>query len=471
MKSKGIVISILIFVMLTGCGSGSGGTTSVPPTNTITESTINGGGSVSTGTTVLSTAAGYAVDVDMNSVGTAVAVWQGTDSVGRMVSSRFQSGIWDTPVILSPANSRSGRVSVNANGDAIVVWSQVISGVGYAEETVWACLYRNGAWSSPERISANSVTDYSFYAFMPTVGLDDSGNAIAAWLQDDPDTTARSAWYSRYDGNAWSTPTRLSDGVHGAHEIEMAMNSAGDATVVWRQDTYSYQEYMTLGGSGVPNMWAANYVGGSWNTPVNIGDQTLANYDFTEGVRVSMNTDGKAIVVYQQRKDAVKSIVANIFTLGQPEPWLPTPLTVVSTSTSDVAWPSVDISDTGDIFVGWAQTTSIGWSEVAAWARHYSAASATWADPMQISISTSYINGPVVRTDSVGNGYAAWYETGIVWGTSGWKFNRFYPATGWSTKQDLPGGNIQSADMVAAGNGYATLVIPSPSSVVAFTWP
>jgi hypothetical protein len=431
---------------------------------------------------MISTGPGYVVDVDMNNLGTAVAVWEDTDTgAGRIWSNRFENGQWGTPVqILSSYSGTNARVAVNGKGDAVAVWEQPYQvPTAGLERTVWASHYRAGAWTAPMQISAPHTDGDGLSAFGPVVGLDDAGNAIVAWLQSETTAIARNAWITRYSANTWNAPTQLSDGIHNVEEIEMAMNSTGEATVVWRQDTYTYAEYMEAGGYNVPNMWAARYSGSTWSAPSLIGDQSLAGFDGCEGINVAMNAGGEAVAAWRQHKGSVNSIAANVYKPGQPSPWLSAPLTIASTSFGDVAHPSVDLSDAGDIFVGWAQGSTIGWDEETAWARRFVAASATWDDPLQLSIVSSSVHAPLVAADSAGNGYAMWYETGAEWGTSGWKMSRFNPSTGWDAKQSLPIGDSQSLDLVAAGNGYAALVFHTinysalyfPEYVSAITWP
>jgi hypothetical protein len=417
----------------------------------------------------------------MNSLGTAVAVWEDTDTgLGRIWSNRFENGSWGTPVqILSSYSGTNARVAVNGKGDAVAVWEQPYQvPTAGLERTVWASHYRAGAWTAPMQISAPHTDGDGLSAFGPAVGLDDAGNALVAWVQDERDI-ARTAWFVRYNGTTWNAPTNLGDGIHHAEEITLAMNPTGDAAVAWRQDTYTYAEYTASGGYKVPNMWAARYSGGVWGHPSLIGDSSLTGNDSCADINVAMNASGDTVAVCQQHKGSEYSIAANIHEPGQSAQWLSVPLTVVRTSSGVMAHPSVGLSDAGDIFVGWEQGSDIGWSEETAWVRRFVATSATWDDPLQLSIVSSSVAGPLVSADSAGNGYATWYETGAEWGTSGWKMSHFNPSTGWGAKQSLPVGESQSLDLVAAGNGYAALVFHTinysalyfPEYVSAITWP
>lgn len=478
---------VLAFVvpLLTACGGGggggvttdsaaTGGSTPVAPVDTSGGGTVGGASAK-----VISPAPGYGVDVEMNSLGTAVAVWQ-DGSQGGIWSSRFENGTWGTRVQISSPPATNARVAVNSSGEAVAVWElpYQVPTAGL-ERTVWASHYRGGAWTAPTQISAPHTDGDGLSAFVPVVGLDDAGNATVAWLQDEATAIARNAWTARYSGNAWNAPTRLSDGIHNVHEIETAMSSAGEATVVWRQDTYTYAEYSTSGGYTVANMWAARYSGSTWSAPSLIGDPSLAGFDGCEGIRMAMNASGEVVAAWRQHKGSVNSIAVNVYKPGQPSPWLSAPLTIVSTSSGDVAHASVDLSDAGDIFVAWAQGSTIGWAEETAWVRRFAASSGVWDDPLQLSIASSNVDGPLVEADGTGKAYAMWYETGAVWGTSGWKMSRFDPSTGWDAKQGLPVGESQSLDLVAAGNGYAALVFHTidysapyfPEYVAAITWP
>jgi len=485
----GMVLAFVVAPFLTACGGGGGGEAPTAGTS-IGDSTVVdlvdssggetvGGGTSSDSTKVISTAPGDGVDVEMNSLGTAVAVWQDR-SQGGIWSSRFENGTWGTRVQISSHPATNAHVAVNSSGEAVAVWElpYQVPTAGL-ESTVWASHYRGGGWTAPTQISVPHTDGDGLSAFGPVVGMDDTGNAIVAWLQDEAAATARNAWITRYSGNTWNAPTRLSDGIHNVNEIEMAMNSAGDAAIVWRQDTYTYSQYTQNGGYSVPNMWAARYSGSTWSAPSLIGDPSLAGFDGCEGVNVAMNAGGDAVAAWRQHKGPVNSITANVYKPGPSGQWLSAPLTIASPLSGDVAHASVDLSDTGDIFVGWEQGSDISWTEETAWVRRFAVASGNWDGPLQLSIASSNVVGPLVKADGVGRAYATWYETGAVWGTSGWKMNRFDPSTGWDAKQGLPTGDIQSLDLAAAGNGYAALVFDAidysglyfPEYVAAITWP
>src|SRR6266516_3263366 len=65
-------------------------------------------------------------------------------------------------------------------------------------------------------------------AFIPEVGMDDNGNAIAVWLQYDG--TIIRIWSNRYvAGQGWGTPERIETNPGDADFPRVAVNRAGNA--------------------------------------------------------------------------------------------------------------------------------------------------------------------------------------------------------------------------------------------------
>ncbi len=295
----------------------------------------------------------------------------------------------------------------------------------------------------------------------PVVGLDDAGKALVAWFQDDPDTSARSAWVAHYDGAAWAAPALLSNGTRNVNVIEMAMNATGDAIVAWGQDTNLYDSSQSGGGAIIPNIWAARYSGGAWSTPSLIGDSSLSGFDGCGKVKIATNASGDAVAIWDQSKNGTRAVTGNIYD-ATTDQWLSTPFSPINNTSVVAENPSVDIGDVGDIYVGWEQKDA-GASLYTARVSRFDAAAGTWDDALQLSTTGFNIGYVLVQADGVGNGY-------VVWPESGYKMRRFNVGTGGeSAGQQLQGGALDS-DLVAAGNGHAALIYATVSySTVPFT--
>src|SRR6266403_4064188 len=71
------------------------------------------------------------------------------------------------------------KIAADPQGDAIAVWAQ---GDSAGVLSIWANRYDvgSGSWGTATLIENNSGL-----AFLPQVGMDNNGNAIAVWVQND----------------------------------------------------------------------------------------------------------------------------------------------------------------------------------------------------------------------------------------------------------------------------------------------
>jgi hypothetical protein len=91
------------------------------------------------------------------------------------------------------------------------------------------------AWSAPQTIASSVVWQFS----QPLVARDAAGDAVAVWERGarypskNRSTTIEAA--TRRAGGSWSKPVGLASGSPGPRRPEVAIDSRGDATVVWEQ--------------------------------------------------------------------------------------------------------------------------------------------------------------------------------------------------------------------------------------------
>jgi hypothetical protein len=149
------IAAALFFSFLTACGGGGGGDAPAVLDSSVNAPVVpvdSGGGTASSsatssGSAKISAGPGYGVDVDMNSLGTAVVVWEDTEfNPGRIWSNRFENGNWGTPVQLwSSFSATNARVAVNGKGEAVAVWERLNQApTAGLERSVWASHYRGG---------------------------------------------------------------------------------------------------------------------------------------------------------------------------------------------------------------------------------------------------------------------------------------------------------------------------------------
>jgi hypothetical protein len=94
------------------------------------------------------------------------------------------------------------------------------------------------AWGAPQPIVSSDVWQFS----QPQVARDAAGDAVVVWERGgrypshNQPTAVEAA--TRRAGGSWSEPVRLASGRPGASRPEVAMDSRGEATVVWEQSTF-----------------------------------------------------------------------------------------------------------------------------------------------------------------------------------------------------------------------------------------
>jgi hypothetical protein len=238
----------------------------------------------------------------MDSNGNAVAVWvQNDGTYNTMFSNRYVAGAgWSSPVVIesNTGDADFARVAVNGSGNAMALWKQ-FNGVNY---DIWANRYDAASgWGTATLIETNPGV-----AFLPGVGMDDNGNAVAVWIQNDG--TDDRMWANRYvAGQGWGTATLIEPNLGFASFPHVAFDDGGNAIVVW------YQEFGEATGR---HIWANRYVVGSgWGTPTRL-DSYIQN---GQGPRLAVNGSGNAMAVWRQWDDqgVALSIWASRYDVGQ----------------------------------------------------------------------------------------------------------------------------------------------------------
>lgn len=170
-------------------------------------------------------------DVAADAQGDAVAVWLHFDGANARVQAAYRpaGGSFGPPQTLSTAGyeAREPRVTMNAAGEAILVWSL---SSGLTEEIQVSSAAPGGTFGEPV-----DLTGFTSVASVPQVALDSHGDAIAVW--DDWDgANIRIQDDVRPAGAGFGTPQYLSPAGENADTPQVAFDSGGDALAVWRFD-------------------------------------------------------------------------------------------------------------------------------------------------------------------------------------------------------------------------------------------
>jgi len=89
------------------------------------------------------------------------------------------------------------------------------------------------AWTTPVTVSANDAPDYNSTAQKNSLVVGPDGDLHFVYFLDAADDGYKEIYYKRYDGASWSDPVQLSFGSHNSHEPTLAVDGAGNLSVVW----------------------------------------------------------------------------------------------------------------------------------------------------------------------------------------------------------------------------------------------
>ncbi len=177
-------------------------------------------------------------EIAMSSSGEAVVAWSEDDGGTHSVhANRYDPGTgWGTAQELDPgtADATNPRAAIDGSGNAVVIWRQY-DGSGHR---IYARHHSPGGnWSAVVELQSPSGGD----AWEPDVAMNSSGEAIAAWVQWQ--STTFGIFANRYTpGIGWGGAELVADATDDAGGPRIAVNDNGDAVVVWQQnDGSGYQ--------------------------------------------------------------------------------------------------------------------------------------------------------------------------------------------------------------------------------------
>jgi hypothetical protein len=162
--------------------------------------------------------------------GNITAVWTVLrDRRTEIVSSyRTVSGSWAPAQTLSGpvGNTSAPVVAVDDEGGAVAAWRWSDGAFLVVQASVRS---PEGAWSAPEVLSAPGRS-----ASQPQVAMDAKGNAAVAWIRNNGSWLAAQV-ASRPAGGGWEAVQNLTQRGGNARQLDVTMNSRGDAVAMWVQ--------------------------------------------------------------------------------------------------------------------------------------------------------------------------------------------------------------------------------------------
>ena len=171
---------------------------------------------------------GEQMDVAMGAHGDVAMAWASfvTGKPTIQIVTRPPGGGYSAPLTISPSGSESKSpvVAVDGAGEALAAWPA--AGSNYIIE---AATVSGATVSTPQKLSAPGEN-----AISPAVAMDERGDAIVAWARENGSERVVQAAFRPAGGHFGPTvslPTKSGNAMHP----EVAIDAAGDATVVWER--------------------------------------------------------------------------------------------------------------------------------------------------------------------------------------------------------------------------------------------
>lgn len=389
--------------------------------------------------------AAYYPEVSVNASGSAMVVWHQWDGSRYIIwANRYVPGAgWGIAERIDNHPTKSAafpKVSVNANGNAMVVW-QHSNGV---LTNIWANRYVVGVgWGKAEIIETNTGD-----ADLPDVSLDASGNAMAIWPQFDG--TRYNIWANRYlAGVGWGTAEIIETNAGTALRPDMSVDSSGNAVAVWQQF------------DGVrSNIWSNRYVvGQGWGTAELIESDNAGDATFSQ---VSVSGGGLAVAVWRQSDGTAINVWSNIYL---PDSGWGKAELIETDNTGHAYFPRVSADD----YIG----------AVAVWHQWDGTRSNIWSNRYEIGVGWNgaeliEVNDagtaryPRVSASATGSAVAVWSQTSADQVIDIWS-NRYVAGRGWGVAELIEtrnsgAGNLPKVAMDANGNAVVVWLQPDDTS-------
>jgi PKD domain len=302
-------------------------------------------------------------------------------------ASAAPSWLTPTPLSMPGQNGTSAQVAVDARGDSVAVWQRPDGGGNNVVQA--AVRPPGGGWQT----TPTNLASCFFFATNPEVAVDLAGDAIAVWMCATNvgahifvDAATRPA------GGTWSQPVQLSDSSTAtggdAKDPQVALDSDGDATVVWLQGS---------GGADVFIQAAQRPAGGTWTAPVGL----TATDGSVQTPQVAMDPQGDATAVWTIN-DGVNFVTETRIRSAGSTAWGPPQ--DLSAGDAEALNPQVAMSPLGTSVAVWQHGTGTGAAIQAAAHR----AGGQWQTSEDISATGQLAEHPRVAFDPQGDATAVW---------------------------------------------------------------
>jgi hypothetical protein len=242
---------------------------------------------------------------------------------------------------------------------------------------------------------------------------------------------------------AWSGASTAEISAESTDQPHVAYNASGHAMAVWTQFD-----------GAVTSIWASKFdqPSNTWRKAALVEQITGGS---AVGPKVSVDADGNALVVWQQRVTSGASqwsIYANHYRISTGT-WA-TAEPIEFGVAGDAVVPTVVVDVSGNGLAVWRQFDG---SQFNIWAARYNGSTVSWGTPTLLEADdTGNADAPQIAMDANGNAIAVWSQKVFAWNSI--LSNRFDASTGsWGTatlveNNDTNNAKFPEVAMDAAGN-------------------
>jgi hypothetical protein len=280
------------------------------------------------------------------------------------------------------------QVAIDSQGNAVAVWAQDMGGANdagapadFGPQIYTARLTAGQGWSTPTRLSNYGMSGFSG---TPHVGVDEKGDAIAAWAASPANSPIR-AKAAHYDGtsNKWGTETFIDQCTACMSNVgilpRVALDSSGNAEVVWAQGQ----------SGGQIAEFAARYgaQAGTWDNAQQLDTGLMTNLNASD-TRLVVDAMGNATAVWvnvSNDKTHPNTIITARMVGGSWKAANPVDTTMPAVDTR----PAIAVDDQGDVMVAWDNQATL-------WATELPAGATTWPTDTQLDPQDTSANAPSV---------------------------------------------------------------------------
>ena len=293
---------------------------------------------------------------------------------------------------------------VTANSFAVPLTYRVTAEDGSTRDyTVYVAHWRNPSGLA-DHISPGGKEVYA----APQIAMNSSGDAVIVWLQRDATNTLQ-IYMSEYRGGAWTHPDGPDDSIspsggQGAYYPKVAMDSDGNTIIAWSQNDGGDE-------GGDARIYKSEYRGGLWTHPADLSDYISPEDLAVSDPKVAMDDNGNAIIVWTSWNSGDNRIYMSEY---RDETWdhPANSADYVGTPPNNIFDLRIAMDNDGNAVMVWRQWKT-GDNNFQIYKSEYR--NSAWTHPASLNDNISP-NGksaylPQVAMDDNGNALIVWYQS------------------------------------------------------------